>query len=82
MDIVLSSQMLTDPADVVVLLPAATRYETPGGVTETSAERRVICRPEIPGRRIGDARPEWSSSSLPAGPSPSPHPGPPEPERP
>ncbi len=59
MDIVLSSQMLTEPADTVVLLPAATRYETPGGVTETSTERRVIFSPEIPGRRVGEARPEW-----------------------
>jgi molybdopterin-dependent oxidoreductase alpha subunit len=58
-DIVLSSQMLTDPADAVVLLPAATRYEMPGGVTETSTERRVIFSPEIPGPRIGEARPEW-----------------------
>lgn len=59
MDIVMSSQMLVEPADTVVLLPAATRYETPGGVTETSTERRVIFNPEIPGRRIGEARPEW-----------------------
>ncbi len=59
MDIVVSSQMLLDPADIVVLLPAATRYETPGGVTETSTERRVIFSPEISGRRIGEARPEW-----------------------
>ncbi|MGA8658141.1 MAG: FdhF/YdeP family oxidoreductase [Chthoniobacterales bacterium] len=58
-DIVLSSQMLLEPADVVVLLPAATRYEIPGGVTETSTERRVIFSPEIPGPRIGEARPEW-----------------------
>lgn len=59
MDIVASSQMLIDPSDTVLLLPAATRYETPGGVTETSTERRVIFNPEIRGRRIGDARPEW-----------------------
>ncbi|MGH2403599.1 MAG: FdhF/YdeP family oxidoreductase, partial [bacterium] len=59
MDLVISSQMLLDPADVVVLLPAATRYETPGGVTETSTERRVIFSPEVPGRRVGEARPEW-----------------------
>jgi anaerobic selenocysteine-containing dehydrogenase len=58
-DIVLSSQMLTDPADVVLLLPAATRYEMPGGVTETSTERRVIFSPEIEGPRIGEARAEW-----------------------
>jgi predicted molibdopterin-dependent oxidoreductase YjgC len=59
MDLVMSSQMLVDPADVVVVLPAATRYETPGGVTETSTERRVIFNPEIRGRRIGEAKPEW-----------------------
>jgi molybdopterin-dependent oxidoreductase alpha subunit len=59
MDIVLSSQMLIDPAEAVLLLPAATRYEVPGGVTETSTERRVILSPEIPGPRIEEARPEW-----------------------
>jgi molybdopterin-dependent oxidoreductase alpha subunit len=59
MDIVMSSQMLVDPADTVVLLPAATRYEMKGGVTETSTERRVIFSPEIPGPRIGEARAEW-----------------------
>lgn len=59
MDIVLSSQMLVEPADTVVLLPATTRYEIPGGVTETNTERRVIFSPEIPGQRIGEARPEW-----------------------
>jgi molybdopterin-dependent oxidoreductase alpha subunit len=58
MDIVLTHQMLLDPADTVLLLPATTRYEIPGGVTETSTERRVIFSPEIPGRRIGEARPE------------------------
>lgn len=59
MDIVMSSQMLVDGAETVLLLPAATRYETPGGVTETSTERRVIFNPEIPGPRAGEARPEW-----------------------
>jgi anaerobic selenocysteine-containing dehydrogenase len=59
MDIVCSSQMLVDPEDTVILLPATTRYEVPGGVTETSTERRVIFSPEIPGPRIGEARPEW-----------------------
>lgn len=58
-DIVLSSSMLVEPSDTVLLFPAATRYETPGGVTETSTERRIIFSPEIPGRRIGSARPEW-----------------------
>jgi predicted molibdopterin-dependent oxidoreductase YjgC len=59
MDIVLSSQMLLDPGEDVILLPATTRYEIPGGVTETTTERRVIFSPEIPGPRIGEARPEW-----------------------
>jgi molybdopterin-dependent oxidoreductase alpha subunit len=58
-DIVVNSSMLVDPSDTVLLLPAATRYETPDGVTETSTERRIIFSPEIPGRRIGTARPEW-----------------------
>ena len=59
MDIVLSSQMLVEPAEDVLVLPATTRYEIEGGVTETSTERRVIFSPEIPGRRIEEARPEW-----------------------
>ena len=59
LDIVLSSQMLVEPAETVVLLPAATRYEMPGGVTQTTTERRVIFSPEVPGPRIGEARPEW-----------------------
>ncbi len=59
LDIVLTSQMLIDPSDTVVLLPAATRYETPGGLTQTSTERRIMFSPEIEGRRIGEARAEW-----------------------
>jgi len=59
MDLVVSSQMLVEPADAVLVLPATTRYEIPGGVTETSTERRVIFSPEIPGPRIAEARPEW-----------------------
>jgi molybdopterin-dependent oxidoreductase alpha subunit len=59
LDIVLSAQMLVDPAGTVVLLPVQTRYEMKGGVTETSTERRVIFSPEIRGPRIKEARPEW-----------------------
>ena len=59
MDIVLSSQMLAEPGEAVLLLPAATRYEIPGGITETTTERRVVLSPEIPGPRIGEARAEW-----------------------
>jgi predicted molibdopterin-dependent oxidoreductase YjgC len=58
-DIVLTSAMLVDPSEDVLVLPATTRYESPGGGTETSTERRIIFSPEIPGRRIGSARPEW-----------------------
>jgi molybdopterin-dependent oxidoreductase alpha subunit len=58
-DIVFSSSMLVEGEGDVLLLPATTRYEAPGGGTETSTERRIIFSPEIPGRRIGSARPEW-----------------------
>ncbi len=58
-DLVLTSQMLVDPADTVFVLPARTRYEQEGGGTETSTERRVIFSPEIPGHEIGEARSEW-----------------------
>jgi molybdopterin-dependent oxidoreductase alpha subunit len=58
-DIVLSPQMMVEPMDTVVLLPAETRYEQRGGGTETSTERRIYFSPEIKGRRIGEAKPEW-----------------------
>ena len=58
-DIVLSPQMLVEPLNTVLLLPAQTRYEQRGGGTETSTERRILFSPEIPGRRIGEALPEW-----------------------
>jgi predicted molibdopterin-dependent oxidoreductase YjgC len=59
-DIYLTTQMLVEPADTVVLLPAQTRYEQRGGGTETSTERRIIFSPEVPGPRIGEARCEWN----------------------
>ncbi len=58
-DIIFSSSMLVEGRGDVLLLPAVTRYESPGGGTETSTERRIIFSPEIPGRRIGSAKPEW-----------------------
>ena len=58
-DIVLSSMMLLPPRESVVLFPATTRYESPGGGTETSTERRIIFSPEVSGRRVGSARAEW-----------------------
>lgn len=63
-DIVLSPQMLVAPRDVVLLLPAQTRYEQRGGGTETSTERRILFSPEIPGRRIGESKPEWEIPML------------------
>jgi molybdopterin-dependent oxidoreductase alpha subunit len=58
-DIVLTHPMLVDPADAVYLLPARTRYEHRGGVTETTTERRVVYSPFIPGHEVGEAREEW-----------------------
>ncbi len=58
-DVLLSSMMLLPPRETVLLLPATTRYESPGGGTETTTERRIVYSPEIEGRRIGSARPEW-----------------------
>jgi anaerobic selenocysteine-containing dehydrogenase len=57
-DLVVSPTMLVDPAPggAVLLLPATTRYEQPGGGTQTTTERRIVYSPEIPGRRIGEAR--------------------------
>lgn len=51
-DLVLTSAMLVDPAEVVYVLPARTRYEHRGGVTQTSTERRVIFSPFIPGHPL------------------------------
>jgi molybdopterin-dependent oxidoreductase alpha subunit len=58
-DIVVSTSMLVDGDGDTLILPAATRYESEGGGTETSTERRIIFSPEIPGRRIGSSKPEW-----------------------
>ena len=57
-DILLTDQMLIDPSDEVILLPAQTRYEQSGGGIETTTERRIIFSPEIP-RPLGEARAEW-----------------------
>lgn len=58
-DVVLTPMMLLPPEDTVIIFPATTRYESSGGGTETSTERRIIFSPEVPGRRIGSAKPEW-----------------------
>jgi len=57
-DIILTDQMLLEPGDEVILLPAKTRYEQDGGATQTSTERRVMFSPELP-RQIGEAKAEW-----------------------
>jgi molybdopterin-dependent oxidoreductase alpha subunit len=57
-DIILTDQMLLDPGDEVILLPAKTRYEQDGGGTQTSTERRVMFSPELT-RQIGEAKAEW-----------------------
>jgi molybdopterin-dependent oxidoreductase alpha subunit len=56
-DVVVTSQMLVD-GDDVLLLPVATRYEQEGGGTETTTERRIVFSPELP-RQVGEARSEW-----------------------
>ena len=57
-DIILTDQMLIEPQEEVLLLPAKTRYEQDDGGTETITERRVIFSPELP-RQVGEARAEW-----------------------
>lgn len=63
-DIILSPQMLLEPAEAVVLLPGQTRYEQRGGGTETTTERRILFSPEIKGRRLGESKPEWEIPML------------------
>ncbi len=58
-DIILNSSTLVDAKEAVVVLPAMTRYEQPGGGTSTSTERMVYYSPEIKGPRIEEARAEW-----------------------
>lgn len=57
-DIILNDQMLIEPKDEVLLLPAKTRYEQDDGGIETTTERRVAFSPEIP-RQVGEAKAEW-----------------------
>lgn len=57
-DLIVTDQMLLDPAEEVILLPAKTRYEQEGGGTQTSTERRIMYSPEIP-RSVGEAKTEW-----------------------
>lgn len=58
-DSVLNPSLLVPPGDVALILPSMTRYETPGGCTSTSGERRVRFSPEIAGTAVREAKPEW-----------------------
>jgi molybdopterin-dependent oxidoreductase alpha subunit len=58
-DIIFNTSTLVDAREAVIVLPAMTRYEQPGGGTSTSTERMVYFSPEIPGPRIEEARAEW-----------------------
>src|SRR5690606_22064219 len=58
-DIILNTSTLIDAKEAVIILPAMTRYEQPGGGTSTSTERMVYFSPEIKGPRIAEARTEW-----------------------
>ncbi len=61
-DIVLNTYSTLDAGEVLVLLPAQTRYESGG--TSTSTERRIRYSPPIPGHSIGEARAEWQIPCL------------------
>ncbi len=59
-DINVNTSTLIEPGEVVLLLPAQTRYEQRGGGTSTSTERRIRFSPEIPGHPVvGECRPEY-----------------------
>ncbi|WP_089964698.1 FdhF/YdeP family oxidoreductase [Lihuaxuella thermophila] len=58
-DIIFNTSTFVDAKEAVIVLPAMTRYEMPGGVTSTSTERMVYFSPEIEGPRIEEARAEW-----------------------
>ncbi len=63
-DIVLNSSTILEPGEEVLVLPGQTRYEQRTGGTTTSTERRIRFTPEIPGPRVGEAKPEWEIPAL------------------
>ncbi len=63
-DIVLNTSTVMPAKEWVLVLPAETRYEQRTGGTTTSTERRIRFTPEIPGPRIGEAKPEWEIPAL------------------
>lgn len=58
-DIIFNTSTFLDAKETVIVLPAMTRYEQPGGGTSTSTERMVYFSPEIKGPRMEEARAEW-----------------------
>lgn len=58
-DIIFNTSTFVDAQETVIVLPAMTRYEQPGGGTSTSTERMVYFSPEIKGPRMEEARAEW-----------------------
>ena len=63
-DIVLNSSSVLEPGEAMLVLPGQTRYEQRSGGTSTSTERRIRFTPEIPGPRVGEAKPEWEIPAL------------------
>ena len=64
-DININTSTLIEPGELLVLLPAQTRYEQRGGGTSTSTERRIRFSPEIPGHPVvGECKPEWEIPGL------------------
>ena len=64
-DINLNTSTLVEPGELVVVLPAQTRYEQRGGGTSTSTERRIRFSPEIEGHpQVGVCKPEWEIPGL------------------
>jgi molybdopterin-dependent oxidoreductase alpha subunit len=60
-DIVFNTYAMIE-SDLLILLPAQTRYESGG--TSTSTERRIRYSPPIAGHNIGEAKPEWQIPCL------------------
>lgn len=55
----LDASMLVPAGEAVLVLPVQSRYESRGGATFTSVDRRVRFSPEILGHPVGEARPDW-----------------------
>jgi predicted molibdopterin-dependent oxidoreductase YjgC len=63
-DIALNKLQLVDGPGAVLILPAQTRYEQPGGGTMTSTERRIVFAPRVSRRAIGESLPDWEIPAI------------------